>query len=267
MQVLSEALQETQYTYRRIGNYILIVPYIPEVVEVEEVPPPPVYEEPVTEIIITTEEPIEVVYNPIPSPPVPALPPVPVENPEPVEEVILPPVIRENSPPRFVLKTNVLYLATTTINLGVEFRLSNHLTIDIAGGWNPFVFDNNARFTHVLVQPTLRYWVREPFRGDFFGLSLMYSNFNMGGISLPFNMMPAFAHYRFRGNAYGVSLQYGNLWRLSPRWGIESTINVGHLFINYQTFEGGQYGEKIESNVRHFFGPTNASVSLIYFIR
>ena len=283
MQLLSEALKETNYTYRRIGNYILIVPYVPEVVEVPP-PPPPVREEP--PIVVPVDE-IEEAHPfivcpycgqsyhicrsscgppPRPVPPPPYIPEI-TEEPEPEEEIILPPVVRENFPPRFILKTNVLYAATGTINFGAEFRLNNHLTLDIVSGWSPFVFGNDRQLTHVLVQPTLRYWVRESFRGDFFGLSLMYINYNMGGISLPFNIMPGLANHRFRGNAYGVSLQYGHQWRFSPRWGIESTINVGHLFLDYQMFERGRYGKKIDSNVRHFFGPTNASISVIYFFR
>ena len=265
MQLLSEALKETNYTYRRIGNYILIVPYVPEVEEVPPPAPPPVCEEPPIVVPVVIEEEPVIVYTPV----IEETPPPPIEiieEPEPEEEIILP-LVRENFPPRFVLKTNVLYAATGTINFGAEFRLNNHLTLDIASGWNPFVFGNDRQLTHVLVQPTLRYWVRESFRGDFFGLSLMYINYNMGGISLPFNIMPGLAHYRFCGNAYGVSLQYGHQWRFSPRWGIESTINVGHLFFDYQQFERGRYGEKIDSRVRHFFGPTNASISVVYFFR
>ena len=268
MQLLSEALKETNYTYRRIGNYILIVPYVPEVEE-EVPPPPPVREEPPVVVPVVIEEEPEIVYIPVieETPPPPPYIPEIIEEPEPEEEIILPSIVRENFPPRFILKTNVLYAATGTINFGAEFRLNNHLTLDIVSGWNPFVFGNDRQLTHVLVQPTLRYWVRESFRGDFFGLSLMYINYNMGGISLPFNIMPGLANHRFRGNAYGVSLQYGHQWRFSPRWGIESTINVGHLFLDYQMFERGRYGEKIDSNVRHFFGPTNASISVIYFFR
>ena len=281
LQIISDALKETKYTYRTIGKYILIVPDVVEEVAVAPAPPVPVAHPPVIEEIIKEEpEPVEIesprvvcsscLYDPcmcictyVP----PVMPTASVEIPEQEEEVITPPVIRQNFPPRFALKTNVLYLATGTINLGVEFPLNNHFSLDISSGWNPFVFRDNTRFTHVMIQPTLRYWIREPFRGDFFGVSLMYSHFNMGGISLPFTMLPGFANYRFRGNVYGVSLQYGHQWRLSPNWGIETTVNVGHLFLNYDTFERGRHGKKIESNRRHFFGPTNASVSLIYFIR
>ena len=199
----------------------------------------------------------------LPPPPPPYTPAPPIEEPKQKVEEITPLVIRENFPPRFALKTNVLYAATTTINLGVEFRLNNQLTLDIVGGWNPFTFDSNAGLSHWMIQPTFRYWTREPFVGDFFGLSLMYINFNVGNIQLPFGMTPGLDNHRFRGNAYSVSLQYGHQWRLSPRWGIESTINVGHIFFDYEVI-GIRTRNK---GAIHYFGPTNASLSLIYFFR
>lgn len=272
MQIVSQALQNTPYTFRTFGKYILIVP---DVVEVEEVPPPPVREEPVViPVIIEEVEPEEVVVVYLPEPVEEEEVPPPY-YPEPTEPVYIVEVIetpeqevfRGFNPPRLALKTNVLYAATATINLGVEFRLGNHLTLDILGGWNPFVFGNDAGLTHVLIQPTLRYWTRESFSGDFFGFSLLYSDFNIGGVELPFNMTPALGTHRFRGNAFGVSLQYGHLWRLSQRLRIETSLNVGHLFFNYETFESGRDGRKVGSNMRHFFGPTNASISVVYIIR
>jgi hypothetical protein len=169
--------------------------------------------------------------------------------------------------PRFAIKTNLLYGATTTINLGVEFLLSDYLTLDVSGGWNPFVHSGNRKFAHWMVQPTLRYWIQEPFNGHFIGGSLMYSNFNVSGIELPFNMIPALQTRRFRGDAYSVSFQYGHQWVLSPRWSVEASLNVGYMFLNFQEFDGGWCGQIRGSDTRHFFGPTNAAVSLIYVIR
>jgi hypothetical protein len=169
--------------------------------------------------------------------------------------------------PRFALKANLLYGATTTVNLGVEFLLNRFLTLDISGGWNPFVHRENKKFAHWMVQPTLRYWIQEPFNGHFIGGSLMYGDFNIGGIGLPLNLLPALPDRRFRGQAYSASLQYGHQWILSPRWSLETTINVGYMFLDFQEFQGGWCGERLGSDTRHYFGITNAAVSIIYIIR
>ena len=274
MQIISQALETTPYTYRVIGKYILIIPDNEGVEEV--LPSPEIIPEPVPYDVACPETPLcyycGSLYNNCSC----AIPPIiddhinpfpypifeVVENSAQEEEEVIPsPIIRENFPPRFALKTNVLYAATTTINFGVEFRINNHLTLDIASGWNPFSFGSNAGLSHWMIQPTFRYWTREPFVGNFFGFGLMYINFHTGNIQLPFGMMPGLDNHRFHGNAYSVNFQYGHQWRLSPGWGIESTINVGHIFFDYEVI-GSQTRYR---GATHYFGPTNASLSLIYF--
>ena len=172
--------------------------------------------------------------------------------------------------PRFALKTNLLYGATTTPNLGMEFFLNRFLTLDISAGWNPFVFQDNRKFEHVMIQPTLRFWIQEPFNGHFLGLSLMYCDFNVSDIRQPYNwfgLFPGMKNHRFRGSAYSASLQYGHQWVLSPRWSIEASINVGYMFLDYRKYESEWCGEHLGNDRRHYFGPTNAGITLIYVFR
>ena len=171
---------------------------------------------------------------------------------------------------RFALKTNLLYGATTSMNIGAEFLLNRYLTMDVSLGWNPFIYRNDRKFAHWMIQPTLRYWIREPFNGHFFGLSLMYCNFNVSGIQVPYNALGVFPNMRnnrFRGDAYSVSIQYGHQWILSPRWAIEASINVGYMFLDYRRYESGRCGLRLGSETRHYFGPTNAGITLIYVFR
>ena len=55
--------------------------------------------------------------------------------------------------PVFAIKTNALYWATATPNLGVEFALSEKWTMDISGNYNPWKWSGNKKFKHWLVQP------------------------------------------------------------------------------------------------------------------
>ena len=41
------------------------------------------------------------------------------------------------------VKTNLLYDATTTFNLGAEFRLAPKWTLDLSANYNPFTFSDN----------------------------------------------------------------------------------------------------------------------------
>ena len=41
------------------------------------------------------------------------------------------------------VKTNTLYDATTTLNLGVEVACNKHLSLDISGNYNPWTFSDD----------------------------------------------------------------------------------------------------------------------------
>jgi hypothetical protein len=65
------------------------------------------------------------------------------------------------------VKTNLLYDATTTGNIGVEAGLSKKWTLDVSGNLNPWTFSNNKKIKHWMVQPEARYWLCEKFNGQF----------------------------------------------------------------------------------------------------
>lgn len=56
--------------------------------------------------------------------------------------------------PKFAIKTNALYWATTTANLGFEVGLSKKLTLDVSGNYNPWKFSDHKQIKHWLVQRT-----------------------------------------------------------------------------------------------------------------
>ena len=63
--------------------------------------------------------------------------------------------------PKFAIKTNALYWATSTPNLGFEVGLAKKITLDVSGNYNPWKFGNDRQIKHWLVQPELRYWLCE----------------------------------------------------------------------------------------------------------
>jgi hypothetical protein len=250
--VVTQVLSGRTYIYHSAGIYTIVTAMIDE--NGRQV-------ERQIAIDMATQEivPIERLVTPVP------LPPLPVAD---EDAAFTFPDIEYL--PRWAIKTNLLYGAATTMNLGAEFLLNRYLTLDISAGWNPFVHRNNRKFAHWMLQPTLRYWIQEPFNGHFFGVSLMFADFNVSDIRQPYNLLgvfPELRNHRFRGQAYSASLQYGHQWVLSPRWSIEVAINAGYMFLDYERFEGGWCGQSFGNHQRHYFGITNAAVSLIYIIR
>lgn len=160
------------------------------------------------------------------------------------------------------VKTNVLYDATSTLNLGVELGLSPKFSLDISGNYNPWTFSDNKKLKHWLVQPELRYWLCEKFNGHFFGLHAHIGEFNMGGIKLL-----GMEKYRYEGQAIGAGLSYGYQWILSNRWSIEASLGVGYTHLDYDKYYCETCGDKLGGEKKHFVGPTKAAVSLIYIIK
>lgn len=167
--------------------------------------------------------------------------------------------------PVVALKTNFLYWATTTPNLGLEFGLSDKWTLDISGNYNFWDFKDNKKFKHWLVQPELRYWLCERFNGHFFGIHGHYAEYNVGGFELlGFKKLK---DYRYEGNLYGGGISYGYHWVLSNRWSIEATIGVGYAHLDYDKYNCGKCGTKIKDDTKNYWGPTKAALSIIYIIK
>ena len=67
------------------------------------------------------------------------------------------------------LKTNVLYWATTTPNIGLELQTGRKHTIQAFYGINPWKFKDNKSIRHWVIQPEYRYWFCQTFNGWFLG--------------------------------------------------------------------------------------------------
>ena len=89
----------------------------------------------------------------------------------------------------WAVKTNLLYDATTTVNLGAEVGLSPQWTFDLSANFNGWTFgDNNKKWKHWLIQPELRYWLCERFNGHFVGTHLLGGVYNFSNLNLDFKL-------------------------------------------------------------------------------
>lgn len=165
---------------------------------------------------------------------------------------------------KVAVKSNLLYDATTTLNLGVEIGLAPKWTLDISGNYNPWKFGNDGRLKHWLIQPEARYWLCEKFNGHFFGLHAHYAEYNVGGLSFLGRNME---NNRYQGNLYGAGIGYGYQWILNDRWSIEAEIGAGWAHLKDDKYPCATCGSVIKKDSRDYFGVTKAAVSIIYFIK
>lgn len=169
---------------------------------------------------------------------------------------------------RVGIKTNLLYDATSTLNLGVEFGLAQKWTLDISGNYNPWTFSDNHKMKHWLVQPEIRYWLCEGFNRSFFGVHAHVGQFNFGGM-LPFGLRAGstLSNFRYEGWAYGMGISYGYQWLLSSRWSIEASLGLGFAQLNYDKYWCPKCYPRIDKGSEVYVGPTKVAVSLIYFLK
>ncbi len=162
------------------------------------------------------------------------------------------------------IKTNALYWATATPNLGVEVRLAPKWTLEAEVGLNPFTNKHDdgsfgKSIKHFRLHPEVRYWFCESFYGHFLGLHVPYLIYNVSDIKLL-----GTEDERHQGWGTGVGLSYGYSWVVGKHWNIEATVGVGYLYLESDKYPCTNCGQKIETTKKHYFGPTQAAVSAIY---
>lgn len=164
------------------------------------------------------------------------------------------------------LKTNLLYNATTTPNLAFEIALSNKTSMELYAGYNPWNLSDNKKLKHYLIQPEFRWWFCETFNGSFIGIHILGGEYNVGGIKLPLGIFPSLKDYRYEGYFYGGGISLGHQWMLNKRWSVEASIGLGYVRTHYDKYTCEECGKKIETDDKNYFGPTKASISLIYYL-
>lgn len=160
-------------------------------------------------------------------------------------------------------KTNLLYLATTTPNVGLEFSLNKKLTLDATVGYNPWHLSGNGSLRHWLVQPELRYWACQAFEGHFVGIHGIYSKYYVGDIAL----ISSSKNYIYDGSFYGAGISYGYHFPLTEKWSLELTAGLGYVHLDYDKYSCTECLELEGSHQKAYWGPTKVGVSLIYMLR
>lgn len=173
------------------------------------------------------------------------------------------------------LKTNLLYDAATTPNLGIEVGLGVRNSLQLFYGLNPWKFgkgDDQRYAKHWVVMPEFRWWTCTKFNGHFFGVHLLGGEYNAANISLPIpgfffggdNLRSGIKESRYQGWMAGAGATYGYQWILSKHWNLEAEIGVGYIHAWYDRYPCYECGTKISSGNTNYAGITKLGVSLLY---
>lgn len=151
------------------------------------------------------------------------------------------------------LKTNGLYWATSTLNMGVEAALSSQVTLEAAVAYNPWTFKENKKMHLLLAQPEMKYWLCEKYEGHFVGIHLHGAQFYGG-----------FGSKLYDGYLAGGGVTYGYDWILSPHLNLEAAIGVGYAHLWYKQSPNLPCIKCQEKKNDNYIGPTKAALSLVY---
>lgn len=168
---------------------------------------------------------------------------------------------------KVAIKSNLLYGATATPNLQLEFGIGKKSTLELGGGLNWFDFQNNQKFKNLLLQPEYRYWFCETFNGHFLGIHAHGAQFNVGNLDIPLGRLDVFKNRRYQGYLYGGGISWGYQWVMSPRWNFEFNLGGGYARIDYTEFCGKPCGTPISTDKYNYWGITRAGLSLVYLIK
>ena len=175
----------------------------------------------------------------------------------------------ENEParrylPKWAIKTNLLYWATTSPNVAVEFRMAEKWTLNTHLGYNSWKMRENSGLLHWKVQPEARYWFCRAFERNFIGIHALGGQFDFNDVSLPFT--DKLKDVQYKGWAVGAGISYGHHFPLGKRWGLELSVGVGYVYLEYDKWDCQGCNNYRGNYKRHYFGPTEASVSLVFMI-
>ena len=165
-------------------------------------------------------------------------------------------------------KSNALYWATTTPNIGLEMEVGKKQTAQVFLGLNPWKQSggDQSRLRHWLVMPEYRYWFSQNFEGWFLGAHALGGQYNVGGVKFPFGLLKGLRNHRYEGWYVGGGITAGKQWNLSRHWNLEASLGLGYIHTAYDKFNCGTCGEKLKSAHKNYVGPTKVALSLIYLI-
>lgn len=168
------------------------------------------------------------------------------------------------------LKTNLLYDALLSPNIGAEIGLSPKFTFDFSGNLNLWNVDGHS-WKHWQLQPELRYWLCQRFSGHFLGLETHVGQFNVGNIDFSFDFLGTdfgkLKNRRYQGWQGGLGITYGYAWIVSEHWNVEAEIGVGYSYTRSYSYPCATCGSKLKSRKSHnYVGVTKAQVGVVYII-
>ena len=174
----------------------------------------------------------------------------------------------ERSLPRVAMRTNLLYDATLSPNLGVDVRVDSTWTVGLLAGMNAWDIDKekNKKWRHMLFSFRARKYVNDSvFHKGYFEADAIYSHFNVGNVKFPLGLYKTVRERRLQGDLLALGGKYGYSWILSRDWRIEAEAGVAIGYAWFKEYDCPHCGTYYGKDDRIFLLP-QLGVNIVYII-
>ena len=191
---------------------------------------------------------------------------------------------------RISLRTNLLYDATLSPNLGGEVHIDSTWSVGLNVGLNAWDIDKetNKKWRHFLISPNVRWYhnhkrdtvaikgqsndTRSTLEYDvvtrrvnYLELDAIYSHFNVGNTRIPFGLYSAVKDRRLQGDLFALGGKYGYSWILSRDWRIEAEAGLAIGYAWFKEYDCDHCGTFYGKGDRIFLLP-QLGVNIVYII-
>ena len=169
--------------------------------------------------------------------------------------------------PRIALRTNLLYDATLSPNLGVDVRVDSLRTVGLLAGINAWDIDKekNKKWRHALFSIRARKYRDSLFHKGYYEADVIYSHYNVGNTKIPFGLYSAVKDRRLQGDLIALGGKYGYSWILSRTWRIEAEAGVAVGYAWFKEYDCDHCGTYYGKGDRIFLLP-QLGVNVVYII-
>ena len=169
---------------------------------------------------------------------------------------------------RIALRTNLLYDATLSPNLGVEVRVDSAWTVGLLAGINAWDVDKakNRKWRHILFSLRARKFLNDSvFHKGYIEADVIYSHFNVGNVKFPFGLYKSVRDRRLQGDLVALGGKYGYSWILARNWRIEAEAGVAVGYAWFKEYDCPHCGTFLGNGDRIFLLP-QLGINIVYII-
>ena len=177
------------------------------------------------------------------------------------------PLGEEERQPRVALRTNLLYDATLTPNLGMDVRVDSAWTVGLLVGINAWDIDKekNKKWRHALFSLRARKFRDFLFHKGYYEADFIYSHYNVGNTKIPFGLYSAVKDRRLQGDLFALGGKYGYSWIMARDWRIEAEAGVAVGYAWFKEYDCPHCGTFLGNGDRIFLLP-QLGINVVYII-